>query len=196
LKNVNLSPGAHTITVQVFDGAGNSQTQTANLQVVSLPAPIITYYTKQNFLAYYQGNVLIRGTSVPLAQISIPLMNGDQKTVAQLTTQADQGGKWTLNYTAILMPGQYTAYAVTNYQGQVSPPSVPVTFGVLPAGIKLLGYVLPQTTVVNLIIFLVCCILILLIILGMIMAKIRKYASLQKYVLSKFNKKNKSIKVN
>ncbi len=187
LKNVNLSSGLHKITVQTFDLAGNSQAQAVDLQIYSLPIPTITYYTKQDFLAYDKSTIRIRGMAIPLAEINVSLINNEQKTTTELKARADSAGNWTIDYSRVLMPGQYTAQAIASYQGQVSLPSAPINFKVITAGIKIFGYVLPQTAIVNLIIFLSCCVLILLIILAIIIAKIKKYPSLQKYILSKFN---------
>jgi hypothetical protein len=193
LKDLKLSPGAHQLTVQAFDLAGNIQAQTTDLYIELLPAPVITYYTKQDVFGYNKGNIKIRGTAVPMAQIDIPITGNTRKTLVAVKTQADQNGNWAVNYTEVLMPGKYSARAIASYQGQVSQPSKQISFEILSVGVKIFGYGLPQNTVINIIILLSCCVLILLIILILIMCEINKCTSIRKYILSKF-KKNKCSK--
>lgn len=164
--------GQHNVTIRAYDKAGNFTETSSTYTIIPLPAPKITYWTKQTLYTEYTHSLVIKGNAVPLSDIEIIILRGNNQFLT-LNTKTNETGVWQSIYEEPIPVDYYNTYALAYYEERVSPPSHTVSFQVLDYGIKIFGLIIPKNIILWITIFLLCCIAILVVIILFLKEKIR-----------------------
>lgn len=109
-----LSPGDHRVTVNVYDRAGNLDTETQKFSINALDAPMFTDYPSE----LVEDDVLkLKGRSYPNATVIVSLKAEDGSIVEERITTNDSG-VFSLVWPSRMKQGLYEFWGqVTNRQG-------------------------------------------------------------------------------
>lgn len=131
-----LSPGAHTILVEAFDGAGNSVVNSYSFTVEAFDAPVFTEYPTEVSSAVIP---VIRGTTRKDAQVTVTVMRTGE-VPRSFETQADVNGVFTFIPEARFAEGVYEISAVAkDTSGGISLTSDTIRIAVQQPGLVRLG---------------------------------------------------------
>ncbi len=155
-----LAPGDHSIIGKVFDGAGNFDIASVDVNVVGIATPSITEYPQQ---AKNGDLVRITGTALPNVTIDVFATSGSNTPIDNQVT-SDKSGSWSAVFEKPLTSGAYTIYAVaTDSRGAKSLPSqsvvvivsTPIIFVIGSYALNALIIIIPTLALIFLLIFLV-----------------------------------------
>lgn len=116
-KTPRLSPGKNTVTITVFDKAGNSSKTDIDLTLLHIDPPTVTDYTK-----YVEegGIVRVSGTTYPRSTVEVTLVDRTNKQVVFTATSNDDG-EYTASSDDTIKSGIYEMKPrVTDQKGTVS----------------------------------------------------------------------------
>lgn len=119
------SPGKHRILIRAFDKAGNSIEDNAELEILPIESPVITFINQSVFTG--EGGLTIKGTSIASTTILIALKDENGKTFLKNQFLADYHGDWQAVFDQPLKSGQY--YFEIQAQDQRGALSFPVKSG-------------------------------------------------------------------
>ena len=104
------APGTHRVVVKAIDEAGNSAEDSATIEILPIPSPTITFFTRELFSDKEQG-LSIKGTALPdinvLLKVEQALKQGEGEVVAKKAVQTDDRGNWEFTFNEPLKNGQY-----------------------------------------------------------------------------------------
>lgn len=183
--------GDYLITVRAYDRAGNYLEENSVVTIQPVPSPRITYWTKEILIGETVGNLIVRGTALPESKVKFYL-NHEKGKANIFETQSNKEGKWDLVLKEPLSPGKYQGYAVTEIEGENSPPSVGIEIGVLRTGLRFLFWIIWPEMIWGLIIFLICGLGILL---TLYLGARRKFIKCDIFVKKVLGKKDKGVKI-
>ncbi len=84
----SLAPGAHNVTIEAFDAAGNSITSALSFAITAFDKPVITEYPA----TLNEGvTPVIKGTTRPNAVVTVTLMTPSGEVVHATTTSTENG---------------------------------------------------------------------------------------------------------
>lgn len=140
LKIPHLDAGTRTVTLRVYDKAGNSNESKVKIEIIALATPKIT--SIKNTIAIFESQV-IKGEGPKNNKLKIYGEGSfGQKFVWE--TKIDDKGKWRYTHLGVLAPGEIKVYTVAfgNLEGE-SEKSDEKEFTVLSGTIYLFSYRIP-----------------------------------------------------
>lgn len=117
-----LLPGAHKITVSAADKAGNITSQTENLEILPIAAPIITYLSRN--IIVNEGNITAGGTSSEKGEILIQVKDSKKQIITEVSVPVNDNGDWNIVINKPLIVGKYNLYVTARNKDMAS--SLPV----------------------------------------------------------------------
>jgi hypothetical protein len=114
-----LTPGNHSMSVKVYDEAGNFSDASTDFTIQGIDTPHIDSYNEQ---VNDSSPLIVKGTALPNTKIQITLASGDNSPYIQ-TVQSDEKGKFTAIFGSKLASGAYkmTAIAIDKRGAQSAP---------------------------------------------------------------------------
>ncbi|MCK5022010.1 MAG: hypothetical protein KAR54_02065 [Candidatus Pacebacteria bacterium] len=95
--------GGHSLTVRVFDFAGNSIEDDLNYEILPLETPTISFFTEK----ISQGEMIfISGISIPETIVILKIQK-DEQIISEEIIETDETGKWELALDKLLAKGNY-----------------------------------------------------------------------------------------
>lgn len=132
-------PGMYTLTVKVFDKAGNSVEDDLQFEILPLPMPIIEFLSKsvsQGEVIFASGRSVVDG----LIAIEAQVLNAARQEIFKGTVQSDSSGNWKISIDKVLPVGKYTLMVVArDGRGASSYPTKEEVFNVRPEIVLSLG---------------------------------------------------------
>ncbi len=100
-------PGKHTVSVRAVDRAGNSQESLAQIEILPIPAPTVTFITP--FLtANSDERFLAKGLGAKGNTIHVELLDRSDQMVAGGKTGVTENGEWVFSLDKGLEKGEYS----------------------------------------------------------------------------------------
>jgi hypothetical protein len=103
-----LTPGVHSIRVQVFDYAGNSTEDAITIEVLPLQTPVISFISDSVSLG---ESIFITGFSIPNGYVDIVVQNLDGEDIVTKTTETNTSGIWEASVIENIKTGKYQVFA-------------------------------------------------------------------------------------
>jgi len=114
-------PGKHLVRVIAEDRAGNASQNSAEIETVPLPSPVIGTVSKDLFLG--EGGLEARGTAVAGFAVNLTLRRATGQYILGTKVVADQNGNWVARIDDPLQKGRYVLEAVAeDERGALSEP--------------------------------------------------------------------------
>ncbi len=105
-KFLPLLPGSHQIIVVAVDKAGNSTSETENLEILPIEAPEITYVSRSVIID--EGSIVAGGTALANEQVIVQIQNAQKQIVSEQIVPVDESGNWNITI--------YNTFGAGNYQ--------------------------------------------------------------------------------
>jgi hypothetical protein len=96
-------PGFHTMSIHVYDKAGNYAAATLPYTITAINPPTITDYTKRVEL---KGVLFVKGTTYPFAIVEVQLEDKNNNKIIETST-ADENGNYSVVWQKTLEAGAY-----------------------------------------------------------------------------------------
>lgn len=106
-------PGTRRVSVRALDRAENSIEDSATLEILPLPSPIITFVTRELFSEEERG-LTVKGTALPDADILLRVqrtLNGEGRIATEDIVRTDTSGNWDFTLSRPLRNGTYVVFA-------------------------------------------------------------------------------------
>jgi hypothetical protein len=137
-KFAPLSPGVHQLSVQATDKAGNSTSQTVDLEITPIESPKIAYVS--NRVVVNEGSITAGGTALPNIDLIVQIHNAEKQIVAEQIIPTDSNGNWNVSITKALTAGDYKLLAIARDKNMASSfPASSETIKVRPRPILTIG---------------------------------------------------------
>ncbi|MCX7778675.1 MAG: cohesin domain-containing protein [Patescibacteria group bacterium] len=143
-------PGDLSIAVRAYDKAGNYSEKNLMITIEPIPIPKINYYQKELLVSETLGSLVVRGIGLPGAKIKLYLNHESGKTLSA-EEEVQENGHWGITYSQVLLPGQYSGYAIAMIGEEESRPSKEIEVKVVKNGLRFLFWIIPPTMVWSLI---------------------------------------------
>lgn len=112
--------GNHTIFVRAIDSAGNGISDSLEIEVPPLPAPILHYVP---LAVSHHDPIFINGGGEPFVSIDVIVRNENNGKTLRRSTVSNEHGDWTVVIEEVMLIGEYTVTVIAkNDRGAVSHP--------------------------------------------------------------------------
>lgn len=114
------SPGIHKIIVRAIDVAGNSTSNSVDMETLPIKSPVITFATEQVFFGV-EGGLIVKGTALSDTDVLLFLDKSIGGLAAQGMAHSDANGNWDFVFDEPLGVGGYVLSAqVKDLRGALS----------------------------------------------------------------------------
>lgn len=121
------APGLHTVIVNAIDLAGNVTKSSLAFNVLPLALPQVVFVTPS---ASEGEPLFVSGTALPRSNVRVYIKNGEQKSVFESTTTANDAGDWSVVVSQDIPQGNYSVSVIaSDARGATSFPTkaMPIT---------------------------------------------------------------------
>ncbi|MEX2052615.1 MAG: hypothetical protein WD898_00095 [Candidatus Paceibacterota bacterium] len=117
-------PGKYQIRVKAIDNAGNGIEGQAQIEILPIDPPVVTFVTDKVVRDTEDSILTVRGTSLPDASVVILIEDKNDLLVVQNEVKANSVGQWLFQFDRVLQSGDYFLTAQTkDSRGALSLPT-------------------------------------------------------------------------